>query len=61
VDGRLLFGSGNRGCENVWTRRLLPSGKIPGFSALAEVADAIQTMIIRGAPAIGIAAVMGWL
>jgi methylthioribose-1-phosphate isomerase len=41
-------------------QRVLPAREIyPVFKTYEEVADAIETMVVRGAPAIGVAAAMG--
>ncbi len=41
-------------------QRLLPAEEVyPIFRTYVDVADAIKTMVIRGAPAIGVAAAMG--
>jgi methylthioribose-1-phosphate isomerase len=41
-------------------QRLLPNQEeYPVFRTYSEVADAIRTMVVRGAPAIGVAAAMG--
>src|SRR5262252_2325488 len=45
--------------------RMIDQRKLPGveeypvFTTYQEVADAIRTMVVRGAPAIGVAAAMG--
>src|SRR5215510_16606879 len=40
-------------------RKLPTSEEYPVFKTYREVADAIRVMVVRGAPAIGVAAAMG--
>ena len=41
-------------------QRLLPNEEVYNtYKSVEEVAEAIETMVIRGAPAIGVAAAMG--
>lgn len=47
--------------EMIDQRRLPSEEMIHRYSTVAEVAEAIRAMVIRGAPAIGIAAAMGYV
>jgi methylthioribose-1-phosphate isomerase len=47
------------GVRMIDQRKLPASEEYPVFKTYAEVADAIRTMVVRGAPAIGVAAAMG--
>src|ERR1700722_6380593 len=49
----------DNGVQMIDQRKLPAVEEYPVFRTYQAVADAIQTMVVRGAPAIGVAAAMG--
>src|ERR1700752_2281279 len=49
----------DEGVRMIDQRKLPAAEEYPVFKTYKEVADAIKTMVVRGAPAIGVAAAMG--